>query len=65
MQYELIKSHVALCREDKLEKIEIVTRNLTALHHHYIAIQFGPVERLSDRKGLMIPATGDNEQFEN
>jgi len=65
VQYELNKSYITLCREDELEKIEIVTRNLQALHHYYIAIQFGPVESLSDRKRLMIPATGDNEQFEN
>ena len=64
VQHELIKSHVTLCRENELEKIEIVTRNLAALHHHYITIHFGALERFSNGKGLMIPATDDNEQFQ-
>jgi hypothetical protein len=64
VQYELIKSHVTLCREEELEKIEIVTQNLAALHHHFITIHFDPVEKFSDGKGVLIPAPGGNEQFQ-
>jgi len=63
-QYELIKSHVTLCREHELVKIQKVTQNLTLLHHHYISIRFGPVERFWDGKGAMMPATGGNVQFQ-
>lgn len=62
-QYELIKSHVTLCREDELEPIEIVIQNLEKLHYKYITLDFGSAVRFSDEKGVLVPATGDNERF--
>jgi len=64
VQYDLIKSHVTLCREDELEKIDKVMRNLIGLNHGPITIEFGNLVRFSEGKGLMIPAFGDNEPFQ-
>lgn len=65
LQYELIKSHVTLCREDELEPIEQVLQNLQGLKQEAIAIDFGPVVRFSNGTGVMIPAVGDNQSFHN
>ncbi|MCC6727510.1 MAG: 2'-5' RNA ligase family protein [Saprospiraceae bacterium] len=64
IQYDLIKSHVTLCREDELEKIEEVKRSLIVLNHGPITIEFGNMVRFSEGKGLMIPAFGENEPFQ-
>ncbi len=62
-QYELIKAHVTLCREDELEEIEKVLLNLENLNQEYITIDFGNTARFLDGKGVLLPALGDNEQF--
>ncbi len=62
-QFQLIKSHVTLCREEELKKIEKVLLNLSGLNHPYISIRFGPIVRFSDGKGALLPATDDNECF--
>jgi 2'-5' RNA ligase len=64
-QYQLIKSHVTLCREDELEPFENILHNLTNLTHSYISIEFGSVSRFSEGKGVLIPSNGDNETFQN
>ena len=38
LQFELIKSHVTLCREDELDPIEQVIQNLEKLNHTYSAL---------------------------
>ena len=63
-QYDLIKSHVTLCREDELEQIEKIILNLTHLKHGPVTIDFGRVVRFSEGKGVMIPAAGDNDPFQ-
>lgn len=65
LQYELIRSHVTICREDELEPIEQVLQNLHGLKQEAIAIDFGPVVRFSNGAGVMIPAIGDNQSFHN
>lgn len=62
-QYELIKSHVTLCREDELEQIEKVILNLEKLNIGFITVDFGNVIRFSDGVGVLIPAVDDNQQF--
>ena len=52
-----------MCREDELDPIEQVMQNLEKLNHTYISINFGPVIKFSDDKGVLIPATGENEEF--
>jgi 2'-5' RNA ligase superfamily len=64
-QYELIKSHVTLCREDELENIEQILYNLTHLKHNSITINFGNIICFSDKKGVLMPAVGSLESFDN
>jgi 2'-5' RNA ligase len=65
LQYELIKSHVTICREDELEQIEKVILNLKNLNQRSIDIHFGNITRFDNRKGLMLSGMGNNEQFQN
>jgi 2'-5' RNA ligase len=64
-QYVLIQSHVTLCREDELENMEQILHNLEHLKHNPITINFENIIRFSDKKGLLIPAVGSLESFEN
>jgi 2'-5' RNA ligase len=64
IQFELIKSHVTLCREDELQDIERVKDNLSRLKRASIAIEFGKLERLDNGNGLFLPATSDNKEFQ-
>lgn len=63
-QYALIASHVTLCREDELQPIEKIVQTLTTLKQPTVTIDFGPVERFSDGKGVLIPAFGNNDSFQ-
>lgn len=63
-QYALIKSHVTLCREDELEQPEKVILNLTRLRHGRITIDFGAPVRFSGGKGVLLPAIGTHESFQ-
>jgi uncharacterized FAD-dependent dehydrogenase len=62
-QYALIKSHVTLCREDELEPLDIILRNLQQLKHPPITIGFGPAIRFSEGKGVLLPAIDGREKF--
>ena len=64
LQFELIKAHVTLCREDELENIEGVMLNLEKLNKAYVTIDFGDIIRFSEEKGVLIPALDDNESFQ-
>jgi 2'-5' RNA ligase len=65
LQYELIKSHVTICREDELVEIEKVIFNLENIHQSCIDIHFGAVVRFDNGKGLILPTMGNNKSFEN
>lgn len=60
-QYQLIKSHITLCREDEIEQIEKVILNLKRLKFNCLTIAFGKVVRFSNEKGVLIPAIGNCE----
>jgi hypothetical protein len=62
-QFELIKSHVTLCREDEIQNLEQVTANLRSLKHDKVVIQFGRVRRSADGKGVFLPATTESPEF--
>lgn len=62
-QRELIDSHVTLCREDEIENIVDVLHNLANLTKKSLLIYFGRVTRFDDGKGVLIPATNENEAF--
>jgi 2'-5' RNA ligase len=65
-QFEIIKAHVTLCREDEIENLEKVTSNLFLLiqKQQNIIIEFGKVARFDSEKGLFLPAINDNKEFE-
>ncbi len=62
-QQQLIDAHVTLCREDEITNIDKVLDNLHNLDISTITIQFGQATRF-DNKGALLPASGDNEQFQ-
>lgn len=63
-QFELIKSHVTLCREDEIQNLEQVISNLLSLAQTEIVIEFGKATRFDKGKGLFLPATNDNAEFQ-
>ncbi|MBL0024212.1 MAG: 2'-5' RNA ligase family protein [Saprospiraceae bacterium] len=63
VQYALIDSHVTLCREDEIVQFEQVLTNIRKQRFKSIFIDFGPVVRFSEGKGVMIPESGENESF--
>lgn len=62
-QQELIDSHVTLCREDEIENIDALLDNLQHLDTSKIIINFGQVIRFENGFGVLLPASGGNEQF--
>ena len=64
-QYNLIKSHVTLCRENELEELGNVMHNLINLTFSCITINFGNVARFFQGKGLLMPGVGENLAFYN
>jgi sugar phosphate isomerase/epimerase len=62
-QYELIDSHVTLCREDEIANIKKVLDNLQNLETPTIIIEFGQAIRFDNNKGVLLPASGGNNQF--
>ena len=62
-QQQLIDSHVTLCREDEIANIDALLENLQNIDTPPITIQFGRATRFDNNKGVLLPASGDNEQF--
>ena len=62
-QQQLIDSHVTLCREDEIENIDQVLDNLQNLDTSAITIRFGKAIKFDNDKGILLPASGDNDQF--
>jgi 2'-5' RNA ligase len=62
-QFELIKSHVTLCREDEIENINQVLNNLLTLNQKPISITFAKVMRLDNDRGVLMPSSNDNDEF--
>ena len=63
-QFELIRAHVTLCREDEIQNIEKVIENLHFLKEDEISIEFGPVKMFDKGKGVLLPAGPDNKEFQ-
>lgn len=63
IQYELINSHVTLCREDEIENMAAVLANLKKLNSAPITLRFGPPIRFEHSKGVLMPALDYNEAF--
>ena len=65
LQYEIIGSHVTLCREDEIENIENVIDNLENLNHEAIELDFGKPIRFAEGKEVLMPAKDDDSFFQN
>jgi 2'-5' RNA ligase superfamily len=66
-QYELIKSHVTVCREDEITELEHVIQNLTRLTHSPhpdIVIEFGRAMRFDNGNGVLLPAKRGIAEFQ-
>ncbi|MCP9769975.1 2'-5' RNA ligase family protein [Lacihabitans sp. LS3-19] len=63
LQYELIKSHVTLCREDEILDFEKISLNLKNLYQKPFFINFGLVKRFSENNGVLLPSIGKNKEF--
>jgi 2'-5' RNA ligase len=64
LQYALIKSHVTLCREDELEPLDTILRNLQRLKQPPITIGFGLAIRFAEGKGVLLPAIEGLQSFQ-
>lgn len=65
LQSLLISAHVTLCREDEIEPTEKVIQNLKFLKLDFpLKIRFDPVERFEDQKGVWLPGSKENKQFQ-
>jgi len=66
IQHAIIPAHVTLCREDELEGLEKVIANIKALKiDKPIKISFNEMVRFEDGKGVLIPASEENNHFHN
>lgn len=64
-QFELIKAHVTLCREDEIENLEQVLQNLSDLKALEISIQFEGPLRFDDGKGVYLKSCSNSGEFDN
>ncbi len=64
VQAALIAGHVTLCREDELEPLEAIWPRIQGMAlGGPLALEFGPPERFSDCKGVLLPAIGGLAAF--
>lgn len=64
-QFELIKAHVTLCREDEIENLDKILNNLSSLNGQEITIRFENPTRFDNGKGVFLKAHSDLKEFEN
>ncbi len=60
-QFELIKAHVTLCREDEIENLESILTNLASLKEKSITIRFEKPERFDNGKGVYLKSDDAQE----
>ena len=63
-QYQLIKSHITLCREDEIENLDVVLKNLVNLNDEIFELSLEKVKRFSDGEGVLIPVKDENQLFQ-
>lgn len=64
IQHTLIAAHVTLCRENEIEDLPKVIRNIKNLVvHQPLHLTFTEVERFEDGRGVLIPGSHDNNEF--
>lgn len=63
-QYNLIGSHVTLCREDEIEYLEYVLDRLSGLKFPAFEVTLEKPRRFSEGKGVYIPVIDSRDQIE-
>jgi 2'-5' RNA ligase len=63
LQFDLIKCHVTLCREDEISDFEKISLNLKNLNQKSFFINFGMVKRFSEDNGVLLSSIGKNKEF--
>lgn len=65
VQFNLIKAHVTLAREDEIVQLDNVLKNIRLLAlKKPLQIQFNPLARFENGKGLWLPSSPENENFQ-
>jgi len=63
-QYELIKSHITLCREDEIEELDVIKNNLQNIEVYEFELQTNGLKRFSEGKGLLISIKDEDRKFQ-
>jgi 2'-5' RNA ligase len=63
LQYDSIKCHVTLCREDEILDFEKISLNLKNVNQKAFFINFGKVKRFSQDNGVLLSSIGKNKEF--
>ena len=63
VQFDLVKAHVTLCREDEIIDQDRVLANLYNISKKSFTVNFGKVVRFEEGKGVLFPALKDNVEF--
>jgi 2'-5' RNA ligase len=65
VQAGLIAAHVTLCREDEIEQLDKVIRNIQLMKNGQpLRITFSSIERFDEGKGVMLQASEINDGFD-
>lgn len=64
-QFELIKSHITLCREDEIEDLSAILQTIEQLNISSFELELGKVERFWEGKGVFIPIKDEHQKFQH
>lgn len=62
-QFELIKSHITLCREDEIEELSRIQKNLENIDLYEFKLHTNGLIRFSEKKGLLISINDKEGKF--
>ena len=54
-QFDIIKSHVTLCREDELINLEPIEQNIKKIGSFLVTLNFEKPIRFNEEKGVLLP----------
>ncbi len=64
-QYNLIRAHVTVCREDELTDMDKLRGNLSSIKHGSLRLTLLPPVRFANGKGVMLPVKENCETLRN
>jgi len=62
-QYQLIKSHITICREDEIEDLQRIQNNLENIQKVEFELQTHGLKRFSEDKGVLISLKDEKREF--